>query len=114
VRLLGVHASSFEGLKASLDSSIPTTISDAQALAPPTVCAISSVSRPCRWRAALRGEYRERTHENPVGLPGKAVNKNQKSRVANHDDGIALDGGCSVVVVCAREEVSIAGLHQQK
>ena len=37
----------------------------------PTGCAIVSARRPCRWPRVCAGSSAERTHENPVGLPGK-------------------------------------------
>ena len=77
VRLLGVHVSSFETQEQQLD--------------------LLDESRQDRWKRALsaadrlrdkygeasvslasgmRGTFRERTHENPAGLPGKGTKKN--------------------------------------
>ena len=37
----------------------------------PTGCATSTANRPSRLASGMRGRFRERTHENPAGLPGK-------------------------------------------
>ncbi len=42
---------------------------------PPTSCATSSANRRCRWRRACAAKFRERTHENPAGLPGRGADR---------------------------------------
>jgi DNA polymerase-4 len=73
VRLLGVQASSFEGQTEQinlLDSNRQQRWKDALAAADRLRDKFgeSSVS----LAAGMRGSFRERTHENPAGLPGKA------------------------------------------
>ena len=72
VRLLGVQASSFEGRTEQinlLDSNRQQRWKDALAAADRLRDKFgeSSVS----LAAGMRGSFRERTHENPAGLPGK-------------------------------------------
>ena len=73
VRLLGVQASSFEGQTEQinlLDGNRQQRWKDALAAADRLRDKFgeSSVS----LAAGMRGSFRERTHENPAGLPGKA------------------------------------------
>ena len=49
-----------------------TSTSAGNRLSPrPTVCATSTANPPSRWHQACVARFRERTHENPAGLPGK-------------------------------------------
>jgi DNA polymerase-4 len=76
VRLLGVHVSSFEVVEGQLG----LIDSDSHQRWQRALTAADRLrdkfgESAVSLAGALRGEYRERTHENPVGLPGKAANK---------------------------------------
>jgi DNA polymerase-4 len=76
VRLLGVHVSSFEaqaGQMNLIEGGRQQRWKDALAAADRLRDKFgeSSVS----LAAGMRGSFRERTHENPAGLPGKGKNQ---------------------------------------
>ncbi|MGA2143401.1 MAG: DNA polymerase IV [Bryobacteraceae bacterium] len=76
VRLLGVHASGWSDEAAQMD-----LMDDGrherwqQALAAADKLRDRYGESAVSLAASLRGQFRERTHENPAGLPGKAGNK---------------------------------------
>jgi DNA polymerase IV len=79
VRLLGVHASSFdtaEGQLPLIDSASHQRWQ--QALAAADRLRDKFGESAVSLAGAMRGEYRERTHENPVGLPGKLPDHKSK------------------------------------
>ncbi|PWU01475.1 MAG: DNA polymerase IV, partial [Terriglobia bacterium] len=72
VRLLGVHASSFEGASGQMDL-IGEEKQERwkQALAVADRVRDRFGESAVSLAASMRGRFRERTHENPAGLPGK-------------------------------------------
>src|SRR5579864_1406712 len=76
VRLLGVHASSFESLDGQLnllDGNRQQRWKDALAAADRLRDKFGESS--VTLATGMRGTFRERTHENPAGLPGKGKHK---------------------------------------
>ena len=76
VRLLGVQASSFESQAdqmSLLESGRQQRWKDALAAADRLRDKFGESS--VKLAAGMRGTFRERTHENPAGLPGKSKSK---------------------------------------
>jgi DNA polymerase-4 len=74
VRLLGVQASNFESRPAQLDLLAPTQQQRWQnALAAADHLRDKFGESAIGLARGMKGGFRERTHENPVGLPGKHV-----------------------------------------
>jgi DNA polymerase-4 len=76
VRLLGVHASSFEAQAEQIDlleGNSRQRWKDALAAADRLRDKFGESS--VKLAAGMRGNFRERTHENPAGLPGEAKKK---------------------------------------
>ena len=72
VRLLGVHASSFEGHSEQIELLEPTRNERwKQALAAADRLRDKYGESSVSLASGLSGSFRERTHENPAGLPGK-------------------------------------------
>jgi DNA polymerase IV len=71
VRLLGVHASSFEGGTEQMDLLEDGHNRWKQALAAADRLRDKFGESAVSLAASMRGKFRERTHENPAGLPGK-------------------------------------------
>ena len=86
VRLLGVHVSSFEEQARRRSICSKTTASSAgrKLWPPPTGCAIDSAKRSVGLASGMRGVFRERTHENPASLPGKASEEERRRRVIDN------------------------------
>ena len=72
MRLLGVHASSFEEAAEQMDLLAKTRMSAGQqAMAAADRMRDKFGESAVSLAASMRGKFRERTHENPAGLPGK-------------------------------------------
>jgi DNA polymerase IV len=71
VRLLGVHASGFEGEAPQMDLLEDRHERWKQALAAADRLRERFGESAVSLAAGMRGKFRERTHENPAGLPGK-------------------------------------------
>lgn len=80
IRLLGVHASSFEGQADQMnliEGARQQRWKDALAAADRLRDKFGESS--VTLATGMRGTFRERTHENPAGLPGKSKSKKSKS-----------------------------------
>ena len=72
MRLLGVHASSFDRVQEQLDLVGEERHERwSQALAAADKLRDKYGDSAVSLAAALKGRFRERTHKNPAGLPGK-------------------------------------------
>lgn len=77
VRLLGVHASSFEDEAPQMDLLEDRHERWKQALAAADRLRERYGESAVSLAAGMRGKFRERTHENPAGLPGKTPKSRQ-------------------------------------
>ena len=76
IRLLGVHAASFEDAAGQMDLlSEDRHEKWTQALAAADRLRDKYGESAVSLAASMRGRFRERTHENPAGLPGKKPEK---------------------------------------
>jgi DNA polymerase-4 len=71
VRLLGVHASTFEEVSGQMDLIDDTHDRWTAAMAAADRMRDKFGESAVSLAASMRGKFRERTHENPAGLPGK-------------------------------------------
>ena len=80
VRLLGVQTSNFESSPTQLDLLVPTQQQRWQkALAAADHLRDKFGEAAIGLARGMKGGFRERTHENPVGLPGKSSGKKSES-----------------------------------
>jgi len=78
VRLLGVHVSSFQDGSEQMDLLEDRQNRWKQALATADRLRDKFGESAVSLAASMRGKFRERTHENPAGLPGKKETKKEK------------------------------------
>jgi DNA polymerase-4 len=91
IRLLGVHVSSFEETDAQLDLLEGDRLQRwKQALSAADRLRDKYGESSVSLAAGMRGGFRERTHENPAGLPGKHPRKKQSDQSSKTDADSSL------------------------